>query len=72
MGALAGNVGAFAGSFEVVGWLGMAISLVLPLGAAALANRKFLPAAQAHIRVSPAAEPRRRPPGGGGGTSIID
>jgi hypothetical protein len=72
MAALAGIGGAFAGSFEVVGWLGMAISLVLPLGAAALANRKFLPAAHAHIRVSPTAEPRRRPPGGGSGTSIID
>jgi hypothetical protein len=64
------SLGALAGSFEVVGWLAMAISLVLPLGAAALANRRVLPEAQATIRVSPGGEPRRRSPGGG--TSVLD
>jgi hypothetical protein len=65
------GVGGLAGSLEVIGWLAMAISLVLPIGAAALANRRIPPDAQATIRDPASAEPRRRSPGGTG-TSLLD
>jgi hypothetical protein len=61
--------GAMEGFGSVATYFQMAISLVVPIGTIALANRKLMPAARAVVRTSP---PSSTGTTGGGGTSIVD